>query len=116
METARLPERLIFGHRRAILILFAFATLFLAFQAYHLKPDASFAKLLPQGHPFIARMNAHMEDLQAAGRYGAVSLRNLAGGTLSEGRTEYMVRTLNEYVGLEQVASTIVARKDDGIP
>jgi HAE1 family hydrophobic/amphiphilic exporter-1 len=37
---------------------------------------------------------------------------NLAGGSILEGRTEYMVRTLNEYGGLEQVASTIVARKD----
>jgi len=37
---------------------------------------------------------------------------NLAGGSILEGRTEYMVRTLNEYGGLEQIASTIVARKD----
>ncbi len=35
---------------------------------------------------------------------------NLAGGTLTEGRTEYMVRTLNEYENLQQIADTIVAR------
>ncbi|MDX1642970.1 MAG: efflux RND transporter permease subunit [Thermoanaerobaculia bacterium] len=35
---------------------------------------------------------------------------NLAGGTLTEGRTEYMVRTLNEYEDLEQIADTVVAR------
>jgi HAE1 family hydrophobic/amphiphilic exporter-1 len=34
---------------------------------------------------------------------------NVAGGTLREGRTEYMVRTLNEYVSLEQIGDTIVA-------
>jgi HAE1 family hydrophobic/amphiphilic exporter-1 len=35
---------------------------------------------------------------------------NVAGGTLKEGRTEFMVRTLNEYTGLDQIRETIVAR------
>ncbi|MEZ5332787.1 MAG: efflux RND transporter permease subunit [Thermoanaerobaculia bacterium] len=34
---------------------------------------------------------------------------NLAGGTLTEGRTEYMVRTLNEYQDLGQIENTVVA-------
>jgi HAE1 family hydrophobic/amphiphilic exporter-1 len=34
---------------------------------------------------------------------------NLAGGTLTEGRTEYMVRTLNEYENLGQIEDTIIA-------
>ncbi len=38
---------------------------------------------------------------------------NLAGGTLTEGRTEYMVRTLNEYETLEQIADTVVVRYED---
>jgi len=37
---------------------------------------------------------------------------NVAGGTLREGRTEYMVRTLNEYVSLEQIGDTIVAFRE----
>ncbi|HVS62043.1 MAG TPA: efflux RND transporter permease subunit [Thermoanaerobaculia bacterium] len=37
---------------------------------------------------------------------------NVAGGTLKEGRTEFMVRTVNEYTGLEQIRKTIVARFD----
>ena len=35
---------------------------------------------------------------------------NLAGGTLTEGRTEYMVRTLNEYEDLGQIEDTVVSR------
>ena len=35
---------------------------------------------------------------------------NLAGGTLTEGRTEYMVRTLNEYEDLAQIEDTVVTR------
>ncbi len=34
---------------------------------------------------------------------------NLAGGTLTEGRTEYMVRTLNEYEDLSQIEETVVS-------
>src|SRR5690606_23169521 len=34
---------------------------------------------------------------------------NVAGGTLEQGTTEYMVRTLNEYQTLDEIADTVVA-------
>ena len=37
---------------------------------------------------------------------------NVAGGTLTEGRTEFMVRTVNEYTNLEQIRNTVVASLD----
>ena len=37
---------------------------------------------------------------------------NVAGGTIKEGRTEYMVRTLNEYQDLGQIEDTVIARLD----
>ena len=37
---------------------------------------------------------------------------NVAGGTIKEGRTEYMVRTLNEYEDIGQIAETVIARID----
>ncbi len=37
---------------------------------------------------------------------------NIAGGTIKEGRTEYMVRTLNEFQNLRQIADTVVASVD----
>ncbi|MEM1246244.1 MAG: efflux RND transporter permease subunit [Acidobacteriota bacterium] len=37
---------------------------------------------------------------------------NVAGGTLKEGRTEYMVRTVNEYVNLDQIRQTVVTTTD----
>jgi len=74
LEGSRLPERLIFDHRRQLLILFSLLTLFLAWQAYQLQPDASFQKMLPQDHPFIQNMNSHMKDLQAAGASLKVSV------------------------------------------
>jgi len=38
---------------------------------------------------------------------------NVAGGTLKEGRSEYMVRTLNEYENLDEIAETVVTRIED---
>ena len=38
---------------------------------------------------------------------------NVAGGTLEEGNVEYMVRTLNEYTSLAEIADTIVTTVDD---
>ena len=37
---------------------------------------------------------------------------NVAGGTLTEGRTEYMVRTLNEYQDLQQMEDAIVTTRE----
>lgn len=37
---------------------------------------------------------------------------NVAGGTLEEGSVEYMVRTLNEYTTVEEIAATIVSAPD----
>ncbi len=37
---------------------------------------------------------------------------NVAGGTIKEGRTEYMVRTLNEYQDLQEIAETVVASRE----
>lgn len=46
-------ENFVFSFRRAIMVLFAIATVVLAWQATHLKIDAGFAKLLPTSHPYI---------------------------------------------------------------
>ncbi len=37
---------------------------------------------------------------------------NVAGGTIQEGRTEYLVRTLNEYENLQQIEDTIISTLD----
>ena len=39
---------------------------------------------------------------------------NVAGGLVKEGRSEYMVRTLNEYLNQEQIEDTIVRRDASG--
>ena len=38
---------------------------------------------------------------------------NVAGGTIKEGRSEYMIRTLNEFENLQQIEDTVVVRKEN---
>jgi len=38
---------------------------------------------------------------------------NVAGGTIREGKSEYMIRTLNEFENLTQMEDTVVTRKDN---
>ncbi|ACY15065.1 efflux RND transporter permease subunit [Haliangium ochraceum] len=37
---------------------------------------------------------------------------NVAGGTVKEGRTDYMVRTLNEYADPDEIAGTVIAMRE----
>jgi uncharacterized protein len=46
-------DNLVFNHRKAVVILFLVLTVFMAWQASHLKIDAGFAKLLPLKHPYM---------------------------------------------------------------
>ena len=84
VETASLPEKLIFGSRPLIILLFSLITLFLSYQAYHIQPDASFAKLIPQGHPFVQKMNSHMRDLRASGASMKISVAVKQGDIFTE--------------------------------
>jgi hydrophobic/amphiphilic exporter-1 (mainly G- bacteria), HAE1 family len=40
---------------------------------------------------------------------------NLAGGSLTEGRSEYLVRAVNQFVDPEQIADVILASRDGGL-
>ncbi|MDE2979015.1 MAG: efflux RND transporter permease subunit, partial [Acidobacteriota bacterium] len=55
-----------------------------------------------------ALQRSRLSVQQVIDRLGQENI-NVAGGTLKEGRTEYMVRTVNEYVNLDQIRATVVA-------
>ena len=64
---APLAERLLFGNRVLVIVLFALATVFFAYQASKLEPDASFEKMIPTSHPYIPTYLANREDLKSLG-------------------------------------------------
>jgi predicted RND superfamily exporter protein len=61
-------ERLLFGHRRAVLAAFGIVTVFMTWQASHLRIDAGFQKLLPLRHPFIRTFLHYGDEFGGANR------------------------------------------------
>ena len=72
-------ERLIFSFRPTLLLLFLLATVFFAYQAAGLRPDASFEKMIPMEHPYIQSFMKHMSDLGAAGTSIQVAVEHTSG-------------------------------------
>lgn len=58
---------LLMGMRLPLILLFALATVFFAWQASQLKPDASFEKMLPVSHPYIQNFLHRQDDLKGLG-------------------------------------------------
>ncbi len=58
-------ERLLFNNRPVILLLCAVMTLFLGFQALHVKVNASFTKMIPVHQPLIVNFLKHYDELQS---------------------------------------------------
>ena len=61
-------ENLIFRNRIAVVVLFALATVFMAYQATHLRIDAGFAKLLPLEHEYMKTFMQYRNDFGGANR------------------------------------------------
>ena len=65
--TAPLAERLLFENRVVVIALFVLLTIFFGYQASHLKPDASFEKMIPTSHPYIQNYLRNRADLASLG-------------------------------------------------
>ncbi len=57
----------LFRVRRTLMTLFALATVFFAWQMSLLRPDASFEKMIPVSHPYIANYLKDKDDLAGLG-------------------------------------------------
>ena len=72
-------ERLVFNHRRWVLLLAALASLLLGWQALGLQVNASFDKLLPQQHPYIRHYLDSKDELKGLGNSLRVVVENTEG-------------------------------------
>ena len=73
-------ERLIFNHRFAVMVVCGLITLLLGFlAATRLTLNASFEKMLPQGHPYIQNYLEHRADLRGLGNSLRVVVENTKG-------------------------------------
>lgn len=85
-------ERVLFRNRAAVLLLFLFASLLLGYSALSLRPDASFTRMIPTGHPFIANYLKFEEVLRPQSNVLRVLVENPNGDILTR---EYL-ETLRE--------------------
>ena len=73
-------ERMVFNHRRVVMILCALLTLlFGALAASRLTLNASFEKMIPRSHPHIQNYLAHREDLRGLGNALRIVVENPSG-------------------------------------
>lgn len=61
-------EKLIFGNRRLILVLFGLVTLFMATSVTNLRIDAGFSKLLPLKHEYMKTFTEYSKEFGGANR------------------------------------------------
>ncbi|NPA25346.1 MAG: RND family transporter [Deltaproteobacteria bacterium] len=81
VEVCKTPlvEKFIFRFRAPILIFLAVASIFLGYQALHMKLEASFEKMIPTYHPFIQNYLKHKDELKGLGNVIWISVENTKG-------------------------------------
>ncbi|WNC70434.1 MMPL family transporter [Thalassotalea psychrophila] len=72
-------EAFFFNYRPLHLIIFAALTVFFIIQASEIKPSASFEKMIPKDHQYIANYLDHKEDLKGLGNAIRISVENTDG-------------------------------------
>lgn len=92
-----ITERIIFSKRPLLLLVFALATLFFAYQITGLRPDASFEKMIPMEHPFIQSFWRHKDDLGASGTTIQVAVEHTR-GDIFDAHYLNLLRQINDEV------------------
>jgi hypothetical protein len=87
-ESGSLMERLIFGKRPLVLILFSIVTIVLGYQATKLRPEASFLDMIPTHHPYIQNYIKHQEELKGMGNTVRIAVETVRGDIFNQ---EYLL-------------------------
>ncbi len=99
----RFIERMVFGHRPALVLVFALLSLFFAVQTAKLRPDASFEKMIPVEHPFIKAMLGHLAELGASGTTIQIAVENTEGDIFDAGYLAVLRQITDEVFYIEGV-------------
>ncbi|MBR9865512.1 MAG: RND family transporter [Oceanospirillales bacterium] len=77
--TEPILERIFFHHRPLIILFMLVMTIFFGYQASTIKPEASFEKMIPTQHPYIANYMQHKDDLRGLGNAIRISVEATEG-------------------------------------
>ncbi|PTQ66794.1 RND family transporter [Pseudomonas sp. GV071] len=78
-RSGSLLERALFNHRRLVLLICLLVTALLGWQATRLELNASFEKMIPNDHPFIANYLEHRQELSGLGNAVRIAVINQKG-------------------------------------
>ena len=95
-ESEPLLERLLFGHRPLVIVIFSLLTLFMLWQAASVRPDASFEKMIPTGHPFISNFLEDREDLKGLGNLIRIAVETTQGDIFDQAFLETLKQITEE--------------------
>ena len=101
-------QRMLFGHRRVVLVLFALITLGLGFFAVRVRPDAGFDKLLPTNNAYIEVYKRTQEQF-GGGNVLLVSLESKKGDIFQPKFFDALKRLTDEVFYLPGVDRTHVS-------
>jgi len=87
LEAESTVENLIFGKRLWVLLTFLLITVYLVSAAIKVRPDASFEKMVPVKHPYIAAYLDRKDELSGLGNAVRISIETTEGDIFS---AEYM--------------------------
>ncbi|MDT4801614.1 efflux transporter, putative, hydrophobe/amphiphile efflux-3 family [compost metagenome] len=90
-------EGRLFRHRLAVLGFFLLASLLLGYKALELRPDASFTRMIPTGHPFIANYLQYEDVLRPQSNVLRVVVENPRGEILDKAFLEKL-REVNDTI------------------
>jgi len=98
-QSGNLVERLLFNNRLVVVLLCAFVTAVLGFQATKLRLNASFEKTIPSGQVYIANYLEHQGDLSGLGNAVRIAVVSTSGSIYDKGYLETL-RQLSDEVFL----------------
>jgi len=98
-ESGSWVERMLFNHRRVVVLLCALVTVLLGWQATRLQLNASFEKTIPTHHPYIQNFLQHQGQLQGLGNAVRVVVANPR-GTIYDAAYLDALRRLNDEIFL----------------
>jgi len=87
LEAESVVEKIIFGKRLWVLLAFVLITVYLASAAIKVRPDASFEKMVPIKHPYIAAYIERKDELTGLGNAVRISIETTEGDIFTR---EYM--------------------------
>jgi len=95
-ESGNLGERLIFNNRFLIVLLCLLATGFFGWQTTKLELNASYEKMLPTGHPYIANYLKHKDELIGLGNTLRVAVETTSGDIFNADYLEILKKINDE--------------------